>query len=115
LKSKTKYLLLSILGAILPYTQFLPWVARNGLNLPLFLHQLFANQISGFFAMDVLASAIALLIFAGVESSRLGMRGWTRWLPLISVLTVGVSLGLPLFLYLRELKLEHNSGQGTTA
>jgi hypothetical protein len=106
MKPKTRYLLLCILGLVLPYSQFLPWAARNGLNMPLFLHQLFSNQIGGFFAMDVLVSAIAFLIFVGVEGSRLGMRGWSRWLPLISVLTVGVSLGLPLFLYLRECKLQ---------
>ena len=115
MKSQTKYLLLSILVAIIPYTQFIPWVARNGLNMPLFVHQLFANQIGGFFAMDVLVSAITFLFFVGLESSRLQMRGWARWLPLVSVLTVGVSLGLPLFLYLRELKLEHDSGRSSTA
>jgi hypothetical protein len=114
MKPKTKYLLLCFLGAILPYSQFLPWVVRNGLNMSLFLHQLFSNQIGRFFAMDVLVSAIAFLIFVEVESSRLKMRGWTRWLPLVSVLAVGVSLGLPLFLYLREVKLEHNSGQSST-
>jgi hypothetical protein len=38
------------------------------------------------------------------ESSRLEMRG--RWLPVLAALTVGVSLALPLFLYMRELKLE---------
>jgi hypothetical protein len=54
--------------------------------------------------MDVLVSAVALLVFSRREASRLGMRG--RWLPLIAVLTVGVSLGLPLFLYLRERTLE---------
>ncbi len=106
MKPKTRYLLLCFLGIVLPYSQFVPWVAHNGLNMPLFLHQLFANQISSFFAMDVLISAIAFLIFAGIESSRLKMRGWSRWLPLVSVLTVGVSLGLPLFLYLRELQLQ---------
>jgi len=30
----------------------------------------------------------------------------TLWLPIASVLLVGVSLGLPLFLYLRERELE---------
>jgi uncharacterized protein DUF2834 len=36
-------------------------------------------------------------------------------LPLIAVLTVGVSLGLPLFLYLRERTLEHGRTQANTA
>jgi hypothetical protein len=54
--------------------------------------------------MDVLVSAIALLVFARAESAHL--RGPLRWAPLVAVLTVGVSLGLPLLLYLRERKPE---------
>jgi hypothetical protein len=48
---------------------------------------------------------VALLVFTRIESKRLGIR--RRWLVVVAVLTVGVSLGLPLFLYLRELELEH--------
>jgi len=101
---RSRYLLLCVLGTLVPYSQFVPWVMQNGLNLRLFVQQLFANRIGGFFGMDVLISAIALLMFARIEGGRLGVRG--RWLPLIAVLTVGVSLGLPLFLYLRERRLE---------
>ena len=101
---KNTYLALCVLGAVLPYWQFVPWVAANGLNLRLFVEQLFANRIGGFFGMDVLVSAIALMVFVGNERPRL--RGWTRWLPLAAVLMVGVSLALPLFLYLRERNLE---------
>ena len=54
--------------------------------------------------MDVIVSAVALLVFTRIESARLGIR--RRWLVVIAVLTVGVSLALPLFLYLRELELE---------
>jgi hypothetical protein len=99
---KTVYLVLCVLGVLLPYWQFGPWLMVNGLNIPLFLHQLFANRIGAFFGMDVLVSAIALLVFA--RSIRLS--GLLRWLPLLAVLTVGVSLGLPLLLYLRERNLE---------
>ncbi|MGB0036034.1 MAG: DUF2834 domain-containing protein [Candidatus Acidiferrales bacterium] len=98
------YLVLCVLGLALPYSQFVPWVAANGLNMHLFGQQLFANRIGGFFGMDVIVSALAFLVFAGNERARIGVPG--RWLPLIAVCTVGVSLGLPLFLYLRERRLE---------
>ena len=90
MKLKTIYLVLCVLGIALPYSQFAPWVAENGLNMRLFIQQLFANRIGGFFGMDVIVSAIVLLVFARSESSRIGMRG--RWLTLLGVLTVGVSL-----------------------
>ena len=104
---KNVYLGLCVLGVVLPYWQFLPWAAQNGLNLSLFVQQLFANRIGAFFGMDVLVSAVALLVFVRFENSRTRIPG--RWLPLIAVLTVGVSLALPLFLYLRERVLEQSS------
>jgi len=85
----------------------------NGLNIPLFFQQLFANHIGAFFGMDVFVSAAALLVFVRSEGSRLGVQG--RWLPVIAVLAVGVSLGLPLFLYLREHKLEQDRAGTKTA
>ena len=105
-KPKTMYLVLCIVGVVLPYWQFLPWLAAGGMNFPLFFHLLFANRISAFFGMDVVVSAVALMVFVRMDKPRL--TGVSRWLPLIAVLTVGVSLALPLFLYLRD----RQSGRG---
>jgi hypothetical protein len=107
MKPKSLYLVLCIAGMLLPYWQFIPWLLHHGLNLTLFARELFANRISAFFGMDVVVSAVALLAFARIESRRLGIR--RRWAVVVAVLTVGVSLGLPLFLYLREAELEHKS------
>jgi hypothetical protein len=54
--------------------------------------------------MDVLVSAIVLISFVQTEGKRLGMR--LLWLPTVAVFLVGVSLGLPLFLYLRQIQLD---------
>ena len=99
MKRKNVYLLLCFLGIGLPYSQVVPWLLQSGLNLPLFWQQLMANRVSAFFAADVLVSAISLLAFIRAEPFQ---RGFHRWLPIVAVLTVGVSLGLPLFLYFRE-------------
>ena len=112
MKAKTIYLLLCFIGVVLPYWQFVPWLASHGLNMRLFVQQLFGNRVSAFFGMDVFVSAIALIFFVRIENSRLSVRG--RWLPLLAVLTVGVSLGLPLFLYLREASLEQQRAQTET-
>jgi hypothetical protein len=107
MKAKTIYLVLCAIGAVLPYWQFVPWLLERGFNPTLFLRELFANRISTFFALDVLVSAIVLIIFMRVESARSRIR-W-QWLPVLATLLVGVSLGLPLFLYMRELTLERGS------
>ena len=94
------YATLCILGTILPCLYFIPFVAANGLNMHLFLRQLFANQISSTFAADVLVSSVVLWTFIYHETRTRPVRLW--WLPILGNLLVGVSLGLPLFLLLRE-------------
>ena len=104
MKPKTVYLLLCIVGFAVPYVAFTPWLVEHGPNGCLFVQQLFANRISAFFALDVLVSAVVLLRFSALESRRLQLH--SRWVILVATLLVGVSFGLPLFLYLRERQLE---------
>jgi Protein of unknown function DUF2834 len=105
MKLRYLYLVLALIGLILPYSQFLPWIMEHhAINIPLFIHDMFANRISAFFAMDVIVSAIVLIVFILDEGRRMEMR--TLWLPVIATLLVGVSLGLPLFLYLRQVQLD---------
>ena len=93
-----------MLGFVIPYSQFVPWLLEHGFNLGLFVRELFANRISMFFAMDVIVSAIVLIWFIQSEGKRLRVR--LLWLPTIGTLTVGVSLGFPLFLFLRQATLD---------
>ena len=110
MKLRYLYLTFAFLGLVLPYSQFVPWIMEHhALNMSIFLQDLFANRISAFFGMDVIVSAVVLLVFTRIESTRLSIR--RRWLVIVAVLTVGVSLGLPLFLYLREEELERRALQ----
>lgn len=97
------YLALCVAGTVVPYSQFVPFIAEHGFDMPLLVSQLFANRISSFFALDVVISAIALLVFVSVEGRRKGIKH--VWLPILGTLTVGVSLGLPLFLFMRERRI----------
>ncbi|MDJ0799357.1 MAG: DUF2834 domain-containing protein [Calothrix sp. MO_167.B12] len=98
------YLLLCILGFALPYSQFVPFLWEHGLNLQLFVEQLFVNHISAFFAMDVAVSSLVLWAFVFWEGTRLKM-GFL-WVYVVSNLLVGVSFALPLFLFMRQRQLE---------
>lgn len=101
---KVFLLVLCVLGAALPYSQFLPWVVEHGFNVTLFFQELFSTNIGGFFGLDVIISAVVLLLFIYAEGTRLGMKG--LWIPVVATLSVGVSLGFPLFLYMRQMSLE---------
>jgi hypothetical protein len=64
MKPKNVYLLLCVLGLAIPYSQFVPWLHENGMNLALLVRQLFANRISAFFGLDVLVVRSALGVYA---------------------------------------------------
>jgi uncharacterized protein DUF2834 len=107
MKLRHFYLAFALIGLLLPYSQFVPWIVEHhALNMPLFIRDLFANRISAFFALDVIVSAIVLISFIQTEGRRLRVR--LLWVPTLSVLLVGVSLGLPLFLYQRQLQFDQN-------
>ncbi len=104
------YLAFAVIGLVLPYSQFIPWIMEHhALNMSIFIRDLFANRISAFFAMDVIVSAIVLILFVRIEGTRLGMR--LLWLPILATFFVGVSLGFPLFLYLRQRQLDRVAAQ----
>ena len=90
----------------MPYSQFIPWLMQHGLDLDLFMRELFATRIGAFFAFDVVVSAIALFVLVFTERTA---RVRHVWLPVVATLVVGVSLGLPLFLYMRQRGLDANT------
>jgi len=98
------FLLLCVVGAILPYILFVPWLIDHGLDIPLFFEELFSTRIGGLSGLDVLASGLTLFVFIWVEGRRLQIN--FLWLPVLLTLGVGVSCGLPLFLYMRQCRLD---------
>ena len=102
------YLLLFVVGTLLPLSQFVPWFLEHGLNIRSFFNDLFSNRIGGFFGLDVFVSALVLVVFVSVEATRLKMN--RLWLVVSGVVAamfcVGVSSGFPLFLYLRQRHID---------
>ena len=98
------YLLLAVIGLVLPYYFFVSFLTENGLNPRLFFGQLFASNISSFFAVDVIITAIVFLAFSYRESQKRGMANW--WVYVVATLAVGPSFACPLFLYFRESRHE---------
>ncbi len=104
MRPRTLYLALCVVGTVLPYSQFLPFLRDHGLDLRLVAEQLFANRIAASFGLDVIVSSVVFWVFAWVEGRRAGLRN--LWVPIAANVVVGLSLGLPLFLYLRERRLQ---------
>ena len=100
---KWLYLVAAILGTVLPMSFFVPFVAEHGFNLTLFFRQLFQNNISAGFTMDLFVTALVLWLFVFSEGRKRAMRN--LWVYVVCTCLVGVSLALPLFLFNRERKV----------
>lgn len=97
---KTFYLIGAIAGTLIPWGFFASFIAAEGLDIPLFISSLFVNGPAGGFSADVLISAIVFLVWSYTDSREHGIKRW--WLMIPAVFTVGLSLALPLYLYLRQ-------------
>ena len=102
------YLLLFVVGTLLPLALFWPWLVANGLNLQLFFSELFSTSIGAFFGADVMISAVVLTVFSAAESRKLKMDNplMVVGFVVIATLCAGVSSGFPLFLYFRQRHLD---------
>ena len=103
MSKKNVYFVLAILGLVLPYSLFLPWLLGHGLNFPLFFQELFSNDVAGTGGLDILAVTMAILTFIVFESKKLGMK--KIYIPILATF-VAVGFGLALFLYMREKDYE---------
>jgi Protein of unknown function (DUF2834). len=101
---KNVYLILAIVGLVLPYYYFVSFLAMNGPDSRVFFKELFATRISSFFAVDLLISCVVFVRYLRREAVRYQIGKW--WLYLLAMLFFGLSFALPLFLYVRELGME---------
>ena len=100
---KYVYFALFVIGSIVPYLAFVPWVIDHGFDISRLVEELFANRVSAFFGLDVIVSTIVFWVFINWEGKRVGV---PLWPPIIASLLVGVSSALPLFLLLREGRIQ---------
>jgi hypothetical protein len=104
MRLKHVYLVLCVVGTLVPWAAFSSFLLTHGLDARAFVDQLFATPVSAFFGLDVIVSSLALWTFVLSDGRRMAMTH--LWAPIAASLLVGVSLGLPLFLYMREVRRE---------
>ena len=105
MSKKNIYLILSLLGLLVPYWFFFQFFKANGFNIGLLIQQALANPVSIAFTVDLVLSIIVFWIYMFSEAIKLQMKN--AWLYLLVSLTIGLSFALPLFLYFRERQLEN--------
>lgn len=100
------YLALAVAGAVLPWLANLEFIRASGqpFDLALFVQMANANPAAQSLSRDLAVAASAVTLWMVVESRRLKMRG-LLWV-LLSCVTIAFACGAPLFLYLRERRLQ---------
>jgi hypothetical protein len=94
------FLVLAVAGAIGPYTALTPWLLENGPDLYLLLDQLFETYVSTAFSIDLIISALTFIVFVWAECRERIVKG--AWVAVAGTFFVGLSFGLPLYLWLRS-------------
>ena len=98
------YGVMCVLGTVLPYSALVAWGVENGgLDVAAMTAEIAGSRMSTFAWLDVVVSGVVLIWFMLREGRRLSLAG--LWMPVAGTCLVGVSLGLPLFLLMREREL----------
>ncbi len=108
---KNIYLMLALMGAVVPYVFFGQFMLENGSDLSEFVLQLFATAPASGFTEDLLITSAVFWIWSFRETRQHGMSHW--WAYVVLNLLIGLSCALPLFLYFRQCKFESVEGEPT--
>jgi len=90
---------LALWGAVHPMYYFLAWFGENGFDLGGMVDAWHANAASSGLVWDLTIAAVALTVWVLFEVVR--HRHWAGLLAIPATFCIGVSCGLPLYLFLR--------------
>ncbi len=96
---KWVFLALTIWGAIHPMYYFFQWFGENGYDLMGMVDAWHVNTAASGLVWDLTIAAVALTAWVIWET--LQNRDWLRLISIPATFCIGVSCGLPLYLFLR--------------
>ncbi|MCO4848901.1 MAG: DUF2834 domain-containing protein [Yoonia sp.] len=94
------YLALAVWGAIHPMYYFISWFRDNGVSLGKMVDAWHVNAATSGLVWDLTIAAIALTVF--IVSEVAVRRNWIALIAIPATFCIGVSCGLPLYLFLRS-------------
>lgn len=93
------YLALAVWGAIHPMYYFISWFQAEGWDLMKMVDAWHVNAATSGLVWDLTIAAVALTVF--ILSETFVRRNWIALLAIPATFCIGVSCGLPLYLFLR--------------
>ena len=93
------YLVLAIVGAVWPMARLWPWLAQNGLAPFALIDAWTASAANAALFTDIALSATAFSLWVIAETRV--RRNWFALVAIPAAWLIGLSCGLPLYLFLR--------------
>lgn len=93
------YLALAVWGAIHPMSWFLAWFSEHGYSLAGMVEAWHVNAATSGLVWDLTIAAVALTVWIIAEVWV--RKNWTALIAIPATFCIGVSCGLPLYLFLR--------------
>ncbi len=94
------YLVVAVWGAVHPMYYFITWFGTNGLDIMAMVDAWHANAASSGLVWDLTIAAVTLTIWIIAEVAV--RRNWAALIAIPATFGIGVSCGLPLYLFLRS-------------
>lgn len=94
------YLVLAIWGAIHPMYYFITWFQAEGWDIMKMVDAWHVNNATSGLVWDLTIAAVALTVWAVAEAFK--TKNFLSLLAIPATFCIGVSCGLPLYLYLRS-------------
>ncbi|WJY22804.1 DUF2834 domain-containing protein [Fontisubflavum oceani] len=94
------YLGLAILGTVVPMYYFVTWFQENSWSIMAMVDAWHVNAATSGLVWDLTIAAVALTIWILAEATT--RRDYLSLLAVPTIYCIGVSCGLPLYLYLRS-------------
>ena len=94
------WLALAVWGAVHPYYYFVSYMADNGWSLGVLIDGWYANDSTHGLVWDLTIAAVALTLWILAEVA--ARRNWVALLAIPATFCIGISCGLPLYVYFRS-------------
>ena len=94
------WLALAIWGTIHPMSYFIAWFQENTWSIMAMVDAWHVNDATSGLVWDLTVAAVALTIWVIYEAAT--TKEWLRLIAIPATFCIGVSCGLPLYLYLRS-------------
>ncbi len=98
------YLALAVWGAIHPMFYFVSWFQENGWSLGAMIDAWYVNDATTGLTWDLTIAAVTLTLWIIAEVAV--RRNWAALIAIPATYCIGVSCGLPLYLFLRARPVE---------